>query len=195
MGTGGARYGAGRPGWHRKAEHCRRLDVRHWQREGCLQPGRSGLWAWTDRDNGERTASIGYSVDGGALRLNYTVNGEAVALRVPILRTPCTYGGARPWFGCPRCYRRVAVLFLAGGWFKCRHCAQVAYGSQSDDTTGRAWRKQAKAEAKLNPDGSKPKGMRWATYERLRGVIEECAALRDAELEAMALRLFPHLWR
>lgn len=196
MGTGGSRYGAGRPGWHRKAEHCQRLDVRRWQREGCLKPGHAGLWGWTDPDTGERIASIGYSVEPGALRLRYTVNkGEPVALCVSILRTPCNYGGTRAWFGCPRCGRRVAVLFLAGEWFQCRHCARVAYASQSETATGRAWRKQAKTEAKLNADGSKPKGMRWATFDRLCAVIEQCEARRDAELEAMALRLFPHLLR
>ena len=193
MGTGGYRWGAGRPGWKRKAEHCRRIDARRWQREGILNGWASGSWVWRDAETGEQTASIGYRGEAGAVCLSYRVDGESVVQRVPILHTACNYGGARTWFGCPCCGRRVAVLFLAGGRFRCRHCGRVAYGSQSDDASGRAWRQQAKAEAKLNPDGSKPKGMRWATYARLRAVILDCEERRDNELTAAALRLFPHL--
>jgi hypothetical protein len=42
MGTGGSRYGAGRPGYKGKAEACMRLDVRMWARRGTLTPGYSG---------------------------------------------------------------------------------------------------------------------------------------------------------
>jgi len=33
----------------------------------------------------------------------------------------------------PRCARRVAVLYLRGGYFGCRLCKRVGYSSQSDD--------------------------------------------------------------
>ena len=114
-----------------------------------------------------------------------------MAQHVPILRTRCNYGGARPWFGCPHCDRRVAVLFLAAGAFRCRHCARIAYSSQSADVIGRAWLKQHKAEAKLNPDGSKPARMHWTTYERLREVIAKCEAQRNAALGAFVLAYLP----
>lgn len=195
MGTGGARYGAGRPGWHRKAEHCRRIDVRRWHRAGVLQPGSVGGWCWSDPETGEQRASIGYAAEADAVRLSFSVNGTPVAQRVPILHTACNYGGARPWFGCPHCGRRVGVLFLAGGRFMCRHCARVAYLSQSEDEGGRAWLKQRKAEAKLGPDGTKPAGMHWATFMRLRSVIVECEARRDAAFVEVCARLMPHLFR
>ena len=54
MGTGGTRYGAGRPAQHAKAEHCKRLDVRRWHREGVLQAGVSGSWVWSDSATGGR---------------------------------------------------------------------------------------------------------------------------------------------
>ena len=147
MARGGSRYGAGRPGWHVKAEHCRRIDARRWQREGILQPGRGGGWVWTDADTGKQTASIGYSTEPGAVVLNYTMNDRPMRQRVPILATPCHFGGQRQWFACPHCARRVAVLFLRANGFFCRRCNRIAYGSQSDDALGRTWRKQQKVEA------------------------------------------------
>ena len=52
MGTGGMRYGAGRLGLNGKAEHCKQLDVRRWQRLGVLRPGASGTWVWSDAETG-----------------------------------------------------------------------------------------------------------------------------------------------
>ena len=48
---------------------------------------------------------------------------------VRLERTPCRFGGDRPWFCCPRCERRVALLYLRGGAFRCRHCHGLAYAS------------------------------------------------------------------
>jgi len=47
-----------------KAEHCRTIDVRRWQREGILQSYCMGTWQWSDPKTGERRASIGYRSDG-----------------------------------------------------------------------------------------------------------------------------------
>ena len=123
MSRGGSRWGAGRPAWKAKAEHCRRIDARRWKREGILQsPGRHGGWGWTDPETGEQTASIGYSVGPDAVTLIYTIGGEPISQRVPILASGCTYGGKRLWFGCPSCGRRVAILYLRSRCFACRTC-------------------------------------------------------------------------
>jgi hypothetical protein len=78
-----------------KAEHCRSIDARRWQREGILQAGRYGGCAWTDAETGERLASIGYSTEPGAVLLNYAMGDRAMRQRVPILSTPCHFGGQR----------------------------------------------------------------------------------------------------
>ena len=39
--------------------------------------------------------------------------------------TLCQYGGARPWFLCPSCRRRVAILY-GGAVFACRHCYRAS---------------------------------------------------------------------
>lgn len=57
---------------------------------------------------------------------------------VPLVTTPCHFGGERYWFLCTmyksgeRCNRRVGVLYLAGDYFACRHCYELAYESQNE---------------------------------------------------------------
>ena len=160
MGTGGSRYGAGRPAMHVKAESCGRIDVRRWQREGILQPYRAGTWQWSDPDTGERRASIGYQSDGKSVTLRYSSDGNSRAQSIKVTETACNYGGVRQWFICPVRGERVAVLFLRAGRFACRHCQRIAYGSQSDDICGRTWRRQAKVEHRLGEHWSRPRGTR-----------------------------------
>jgi len=89
--------------------------------------------------------------------------------------TPCDYGGERRWFICPivGCGKRVAVLYGAGKYLACRHCYDLAYESQQENTYRRAIRRKHKIIERLGgeigdyfyPD--KPKGMHWKTYDRL----------------------------
>ena len=188
MGKGGARWGAGRPGYRGKAEGLIRLDVRQMARSGRLSPGTESTLSWSISSTGQHAGTIGYRVDGDVLVLSYSLSGTPRVQHVPILRTACTYGGSRPWFQCPHCAGRVAVLFCRRGGFYCRRCAQVAYSSQSEDECARAWRSQHKIEARLGPDGSKPKGMHEATYARLLASIDECEGRRELALMHYMLR-------
>ena len=196
MGTGGSRYGAGRPAKHLKAEHCKKLDVRRWQREGVLKPGRSGTWQWTNSETGEQVGSIGYRADHGSVRLDYSIDGKPSGQTVRLGKSSCNYGGARQWFICPVRGERVAVLYLRAGRFACRHCQRIAYASQSQDLLGRMWRKQAKVEAKLGEDWERPKGMHKTTHERLLSIIGDCEDWRNAAFEshlAVLMRRYPVL--
>ena len=196
MSRGGSRYGAGRPAMHVKAEHCRRIDVRRWQREGILQDGRAGGWQWTDPDTGKQTAAIGYRANGGSVTLNYSIDGDPRTQVLWLAETACNYGGTRQWFTCPIRGERVAVLFLLAGRFACRHCQRIAYSSQSDDLCARMWRRQQKAEAKLGTNWARPKGMHEATRERLLGIIWDCDERRDVALRgylSALLRRYPAL--
>lgn len=189
MGKGGMRSGAGRPGWHVKAEHCRSIDARRWAREGILQGRRSGGWGWTDPETGKQLASIGYAAAPGALTLTYTMDGTPMRQHVPIRETGCNYGGRRYWFGCPWCGKRVAILYLRNRGFACRKCNRVAYASQSDDVLGRTWRKQSKIERRLAPNWQRPKGMHQATHARLVQGVVECEERRDTALTSVLERL------
>lgn len=91
---------------------------------------------------------------------------------ITIDHTACSYGGSRPWFLCPSCGDRRAVLYSDGdgdgdGSFGCRRCMCLRYASEAEDKFDRLERKRRKLEAKLQPDGGKPKWMRVATFERI----------------------------
>lgn len=190
MAKGGSRFGAGRPGWRGKVEHCRSIDIRRFQREDMLRPG-SWSWVWRDAYSGEVASSIGVIGEAMHLTLSYTTEGASIKDRIDITRTPCKLGGARAWFHCPQCRARVAKLHLRGGRFACRTCQRLAYTSQSEDLLGRLWRKQAKIEAQLGQDWLRPKHMHHRTHERLRRRLWDLEAARD---EAFALAVCKAGW-
>ena len=189
MGNGGMRNGAGRTGHKVKAEHLCRVDVREWARRGYLRGACAFSWSW--QRGGEPAGSIGVRVHGpDALTLEYTATvGDVrrnVAEKLALQCTPCAYGGARPWFKCPCCARRVAMLYLRGGRFACRLCKRVAYSSQSEDALDRLWRRQHKIEKRLGPNWQRPKGMRQRTYGRLWERLMDCETRREDALAVFA---------
>ncbi len=196
MGTGGSRYGAGRPAYRPAAGSYRRLDVRKMVRTSCIKPGNRFGWEWRN-DEGDQVASVGCAVNGDVSRLTVsyrwrrygTSEREEVNLPVRLATTPCNYGGVRWWFRCPCCNRRVAVLFIMGVMLRCVTCGRVSYASQRVDATSRAWMKQAKLEANLIDGWDKPKRMRWKTLERLQAGIEACEMQKDIGLARMMARM------
>jgi hypothetical protein len=105
--------------------------------------------------------------------------GQLVEQSVSLTWTQCALGGRRPWFLCPTCSRRVALLYSSGGWFACRHCRGLAYASQSETPTLRWIRRTRKIRMRLGggfsfaePFPEKPRGMHASTYWRLRAVVE-----------------------
>ena len=148
--------GSGRH-WHYDASDTtdgyRALDVRRWQRDGLLTPGHTFSWQWT-RDS-ETVASIQVQSESGQLILTYRHRSgdkdwkdESYPVRLDW--THCNYGGKRPWFLCPArgCGRRVAVLY-GGRVFACRHCYQLAYPSQRENSGYRAARRADRIREKL----------------------------------------------
>jgi hypothetical protein len=189
MGTGGSRYGAGRPGWRVKAEHCLRLRAQDLKRHGVMQGTGYFGWHWTNSYSGEETGSIGITASAGSLRLNFSTSGTPVTQHVPLDRTPCHFGGTRVWLCCPRCSRRVGVLYLRGGNFVCRHCGRLAYASQSDDVMGSSWRRQHRLEARLGDNLTRPKGMHHRTHQKLMREIVQCWETRDLALVDFMARM------
>lgn len=188
MGKGGSRLGAGRPGRYSKTDRHRSIDVRRFAAENML---RLGMWSWHWRDGttGEEQASISVIGRPDSLVLAYETAGEAIRTTVHIERTPCRLGGSRPWFSCPHCGRRVAVLYMRSKHFACRHCHRLAYGSQAADKCGRSWRKQRKLEARLGPNWQRPKHMHAKTYAKLMEALMDCERQRDEWLAATVMRL------
>ena len=65
----------------------------------------------------------------------------------------------------------------------------IVYASQSEDACGRTWRKQAKLEARVGANWTRPKGMHRATRERLMDGNFDCEGRREDELAAFIGRM------
>ncbi len=190
--------GSGSGNWYRfssktLAEHCCSIDVRQLSRWGSLKPWLRYPLEWNNGSN------IVIETRPGAIELFYGIsrNGqprEDVHIEVPLSWSSCNYGGKRPWFICPGngCGKRVAKLYLAGKYFLCRHCHDLAYLSQRQGKEFRLIDKAQKIYCRLGVNGyddlyfkSKPKGMHQTTYDRLRDEAEE---LESEALQAACIR-------
>lgn len=91
---------------------------------------------------------------------------------VKVTTTPCYLGGYRYWFVCPICKRRCAILYP----YSCRVCRNGRYASELlsprdrkiNKAIGLRERLGQKEGGTIAPFPSKPKWMRWHTYQRLR---------------------------
>jgi hypothetical protein len=178
-------------------EECHSVDVRYLHREGLLEPGRWFSLRWSRA--GSETGSIRGAVEGSDRpervlllyrhRSGLAADWEYVHEPVSLDWTNCNFGGKRPWFVCPGdgCERRSAILYGPGRYFLCRHCYDLVYDSQRETRMTRALRRAQAIRERLGgsanmtePFPDKPKGMHWATYERLREEHDE------AEMEQLA---------
>ena len=203
--------GSGRWGGHRAkpdTDGLLTLDVRWLARQGYLAPNASGAYsvAWSRGDRPAGDILVRYDGDRpDELVLDYrTRRGEGapwapVRERVALDRTPCPYGGSRPWFLCPGCLDRRAVLYSVGGRFRCTACHDLAYSSTREGVAERHRRRADELRRRLGGEpGSfsfpwKPKGMRWATDDRIVAEINErehaALVVFNAETDAMFARL------
>ena len=183
--TGGARYGAGRPGHRLKAEQTLKVDIRRWRTLGYLVNGKSFSWQWSRGE--EVTANIGVSVRFDNIWLAYSVNGQDASQTIRLTATPCRYGGSRQWFECPVCRGRAAVLFMRAGRFACRRCQKVSYTSQSGSAHDRAIAQYHQLHALV--EAGKPKWQRWSTFNRLEDRLEHVSEQFNRSLMALIQRI------
>ena len=175
--------GSGSGNWYRwdsktTTESQHRIDIRWLKKQGYLRPGTMGSLSWSRGD--EQTGSIRFRMEADCMILNYRQRPtggewEPVEQEISFDRTPCNYGGHRTWFLCSRCRKRVAVLYGAGKYFFCRHCYDLAYGSQQESEPYRLMRKARKIRKQLGASDDlserilfKPKNMHQKTFDRLR---------------------------
>ena len=137
-----------------RAEQSNALSIIWLKQKRCLIPRQlggtnTGTITWGD---GENKSSIRYSVSinnqGTAseidyIRLQYIYTSRSTGeksnmdFKIPLVTTPCNYGGVRYWFICPLikskqyCGRRIGVVYSVGKWFGCRYCGEIAYNSQT----------------------------------------------------------------
>jgi hypothetical protein len=174
------------------------IDVRRWAREGMLRPGFRGGWTWSA--NGRPFASIDVRTEFDCVWLVSRHRGggrdsKGEEHHVAVARTACRLGGSRCWFICPGCRRRIAILYR-GATFACRHCHQLTYQSTRQDAGERAMRGADRIRLRLgwepgilNGFGSKPRWMRWRTFQ----ILVERHNKYVAEAMRAAAAKFEHL--
>lgn len=182
-----------RPYTKPRCESYRRLDIREWHRQRRLWAGNRFSWVWSTAE-GAVVASILVSVTATAVRLTYRYRGREESWLdiddvIELTSTPCPYGGTRQWFRCP-CGRRIALLYHAGTYFRCRHCYDLRYQTEGESPPYRQMTKAQKIRQRLGGSGNltqpfppKPPKMRWTTYRRLESKAQ------DAALASLSLAL------
>ncbi len=153
-----------------------RLDIRYLKKQGML---RSGYYSLSWNRNGQPSGNVNIRIVADESmtvtyrwRINSIDEWQSKEQVVSLAHTACAYGGSRPWFVCPYCSRRVAIVVVNGEHVACRHCLKLTYASCNEDTIDRSWRVRDKIKARLGGDDKslylKPKGMHQRTWERLR---------------------------
>jgi hypothetical protein len=161
---------------HRCTNQFDSLDIRKFENAVLREPGRKVSVHWP------RGSSISMNIEKDGARLIYQTKskstGELVTMdyQIRVSWTDCNYGGQRAWWICPTngCGRRVAILFV-NSVFACRHCNQLVYQSQRETQEDLSTRRYNKIRKRLgwvpgcfNGVGGKPKGMHWATFNKLK---------------------------
>lgn len=168
---------SGRRHGKRTTEDVRSIDVRQLHRAGVLVPGSVHGWNWLR--NGQTTATVTICARTDHVVVSYQQSWRggpwlAHDNTIKLAWTGCHYGGQRPWWLCPTCGRRVALLYSGQGCYACRTCFDLAYRSQRETETAQAVRRVKAIRQQLGwptgilqLPGGKPKGMHWSTYLRL----------------------------
>ena len=106
-------YGSGRWGYGQSkitVEDCLSLDLSPLTRDKVLAPGYSGAITWRNTRTGEKTASIGLTIergeiDGLCLTRKYVVSEDNykrdIEEEISLQPTYPHFGGVRWWFLCP----------------------------------------------------------------------------------------------
>lgn len=181
-------YGSGISGCKPKSEQVRKIDIRYMNRNGMLEFGASTTWNWSYGDK----ILEGISIDcwGNTLTLHQDNDPKHIEQSILLTWTSCHYGGQRPWFLCPVCNRRAAILYMASASLSCSKCQNITYYSRCETKLDRLLRKKNKLRKRLTVDDGwgldffcKPKGMHQKTYDRLMHELAELEMQIDNQAE------------
>lgn len=114
-----------------------RLSIFDLRKKGFLIDGiRSGTLTWNQgNDRIEFVVSISHVRD-SYLEFIYSKkdNKEVITdykYKSEIEKTKCHFGKCRFWFKCPKCSKRIGLLYMLNYYFKCRHCHNLTYSSRN----------------------------------------------------------------
>ena len=161
-------------------DEAKKIDIRELQRRQSLYCGNTGELSWHNAKTKESTGRIGFIVKDDCLVFSYRAKRhnsqywQDYEVIAPLTYTPCNYGNRRVWFKCPRCSKRVAILYI-NAQIGCRTCQRLNYASQQQ--TKGMWQdrdRMNKIREKLNWPlyqdvlfRTKPKGMHYKTFYSL----------------------------
>lgn len=206
-GSGSGNYG-GRP----VVEQGLTLDIYRLIRQGTFRKGCkcTGTLTWSDPYSDGEIARIGYEAsmgeEDGWVRLQYVTTSYSSGekrqhdYRVHLRTTEQPLGGRRWWFMCPHRGELVSKLHKpnGGGIFASRKAHRLAYRSQRVTPYDRAINRAFKLRRRLGSEEGigeyihKPKGMRWATFDRKMAQLESVERVVNARLGVFIARLgFP----
>lgn len=168
---------SGRRNGKRTTDQARQVDIRTLHHMGALKPDDVCDLNW--HRHGHVTTALTLQVRSGdvVMRVRESLCDGTWRSYVQTIRftwTACHYGGQRPWWLCPKCGRRVAILYNGQGQYVCRHCLDLTYRSQRETDKDLAARRARAIRARLGwplglleLPGGKPRGMHQSTYLRL----------------------------
>jgi hypothetical protein len=181
-----------RYGTRRTVEQALALDLRKLAREGNLQPGRRlnliWRWDWEPWWAGQSASLLLDELADDRVMISCARDGKPTSEHVEICWTVPNFGGRRPWWRCPDCDRRCAILYSGDDHFTCRTCAGLTYTMSQLSRPSRPVRQSVKARRRLGweygqPLPEKSPGMHWATWERL---LDDYGVTAKAAQEAFA---------
>jgi len=148
------------------------------------------MWEHNDADD-----SFEWEFDDTRATIRFTRDGHAHTQAIEIVTTPCRYGGARAWFICPVCGRRVGKVYLPctmyvngarATRFWCRHCYGLTYEQRRErdlywTMIHRAERIEQRWLGEIADDWiGKRKGQHQTTFEKRADEYERALARSDA---------------
>ncbi len=171
-----------------------RIDVRAAARLGALAPGATVNVPVETLDGERRGAVTVTAAEAGALlEARWDGAGKLPETRVELAYTACALGGQRPWWLCPGCHTRIALLYVRpDGHWRCRHCLGLVYRCQQEAHLGRLALRISRLRRRLGPNGTRPRGRRWRTYLR---DVERLDAAEDAFRRALGETVEAHARR
>lgn len=170
------------------------LDINALRRKGVLMPNSrtEGAFSWSTWYEEERAIfSITVGSESGAMTLQ--ISGEPDQ-HIRITSAPAPFGGRRWWLICPVRNLRVGRLYRPPGGrrFASRRAWGLVYASTREGPYERALRQAQRLRVRLGgdpsldmPPPSKPKWMRWPTYERRLDELERLEGVTEAYLAGL----------
>jgi len=170
----------GRPAGKTKVEDLLSVDLRVLKRTGALMDGCTSVIQWFRQDQYLGEYRVVATTDDLSINCHIQRSPEYnISEKVELTYTNCYLGGSRPWMVCPRCHRRIMILYLATAGLGCRHCLNLTYASRNEGRTDQLLRSVRNSRKKVGaatdlstPIPPKKKWQQNKKYNRLRKKAE-----------------------